>query len=260
MALPPAAKAAAAVRERLLAALTAHDLPGDAQGFDVLPHLEGRLRAMRAKTTPAGIGSVEFHVSFNDDGAILPQSEPRLEREIARHVRRLLRRRAIASAGANGEPAWSYTMHRLMLGMLRHAGIDPATTTIGSMAERRMLLDYMMQGTGLSMGALIVEDGRVDAATLHLDGFQYVGNGRTAAIVNAAIPESTVTSLVGRRLHQVIDHPAVARVGPIRIEEADLDGDHLTLVLEDVQDHVRRPPAGIDRSWRRIAYRPWWGD
>lgn len=244
------------IRARLDQALRLNDLPAEHRGFEIDAVAPGEIRGTRPRRTSAGEGSVVWTMTHSPFGEIHPDHESRLEREIGRHVRRLLRLEAVG----DDDPMWSYTMHRLMLGMFRCAGVDPVLTVSGPQEHRRMLLDYVTQDTPLSIGAIRVEDGRIDAATMHLAGIQFAGNGRVAVLLKADMAETLVSSLPGRRLHEVLDHPAVARAGPIRIQDADVQDGHLTLVVEEVQDHVRRPPKGADRRWRKAPYHPWWGD
>jgi hypothetical protein len=248
--------AIARVKARLDEALDTNGLPGDHAGFQVDVVETGSLKGVRPRSIATGETQSTWAMSHSPRGEIHPDHEARLDREIARHVRRLLRLQSIGDA----EPLWSYTMHRLMLAMFRHADVDPVLTVAGRHEHRRMLLDHVTQDTPLSVGAIKVEDGRIDAATLNLPGLQFAGNGRTAVLITADIPQTVVASLPGRRLRDVVDHPAVARAGPIRIEAADVQNGHLTLVVEDVQDHVRRPPTGADRRWRKAPYHPWWGE
>lgn len=246
--------AIARVKARLDEALRTSGLPGDHAGFQVDVVEAGSLKGTRPRRIEPGEAQSTWTMSHSPKGEIHPDHEARLDRQIARHVRRLLRLQSIGDA----DPHWSYTMHRLMLAMFRHADVDPILTMAGSLEHRHMLLDHVTQDTPLSVGAIRIEDGRIDAATLHLPGLQFAGNGRTAVLITADMPETMVASLPGRRLHEVVDHPAIARAGPIRIEDADVQNGNLTLVVEDVQDHVRRPPTGADRRWRKAPYRPWW--
>lgn len=184
--------------------------------------------------------------------------EEQLDREISRYVRRVLRQSAIASAGAGERhPAWSYTLHRVALGWLRNAGLDPMLAVGGERSDGGRAFRFLADQAGLGVGDLRVEDGRLDFSTITTgDRVQFVGRGRPALMVEIDIPETVVTAMPGRLLSEVLDHSCVHRAGSVRIEAADRSDGMVTIILRDTQEFLRRPPAGIDRRWRKIPFMP----
>lgn len=180
---------------------------------------------------------------------------------IERHARRTMRLRALRSAGQDGaEPTWSFTMHRMMRGFLMARGIDPAMAVARPDMDKagRDNLDFVMRYLGqqasVSIGRNLQEDGRLDFDSLLDDGIQIIGKGRPAILIEGSFPETVAASLPGRLVSEVVDHPAVRRAGPVRIEDADFSSGLLTIVMTDVQDFVRRPPKGFDRTWSRMRF------
>lgn len=188
------------------------------------------------------------------DGASLEQ----LDREIRRHARRTLRQHSLAKADVSDRaPPWSFTMHRLALGWFRHVSIDPVLAVGGPLSDAFKAFLYFSQEKGFATGTMLLEDGRMDFNSISTDGdIQLIGHGRPALLIEREVPETLVAGMTGRLVSEVIDHPAIRRAGPVRIEEAMYGDGLLTLALKDVQDFIRRPPVGTDRRWNAIPFDP----
>lgn len=247
---------------RISARLAEHGIEDGASGIGVDPGMNGTVLLHRARTTANGLVTGPTYLSLTGDPThpLDGRSIEALDLEIDRHVRRKLRLQSLAKAGIRHEeehPAWSYTIQRLALGWLRALDIDPALLTGGPKSDACRAVSILADQKGVSIGGLRIEDGRLDLSAISdSGGVQLIGHGRPALLVETEVPETLATSMQGRLVSEIIDHPATRRSGPVRIKEVDNREGLLTLVLDDVQDFIRRPPVGIDRRWRTIPYRP----
>lgn len=198
----------------------------------------------------------EYIPVMNESPWIADSDLEMIRRNVARHVRRHLRNRAIVTAGEEKEPQWSFTMHRLARAMLLEAGIDPALFIDWRETLRMRAISHLGEEAGMSIGQFTVEDGRIDMHSLRWRGLELGGRGKPFVIVDQPIPETLAHALVGRPLSEAISHPAVQRARPIRIERVDTNSEFTTFIIEDVQDFLRQPPVGTDRRWRRIPFMP----
>lgn len=258
-------RATAEARRIIARKLTAMGLADEVQGLHAVAGSIGDVLVYRTRTVAGGETTEAKHLTANGDpdqpldvGALRD-----LDTMIRRHARRTLRHRAIARTGHGGEePVWAHTMHRVMRRFVMEKGLDPAMMVAGpdqDDATRRNIdytLRYMADQSGLSLGKDRQEDGRLDFDSVIDGDIQIIGGGRPALLLGRTLPESFVAALPGRLLSEVIDHPAIRRAGPVRIEEAEGRPGLVTIVMADVQDFIRRPPAGFDRKWSRIRFTP----
>lgn len=204
---------------------------------------------------------VETHLSATGNASrpIDNRSMEALDRAIARHVRRNLRLQAI-SAGEDSPPVWSYTVHRLAKAWMLAKGMDPTMATGGPKGIGTTALKMLADQADVGLGAISCEDGRLDVVEMVQDGMVLLGKGRPTLLIEREVPETMAKAMVGRRLCQVLDHEVLRKAGPARIMEANVTEGVLQLILEDRQDHLRRPPIGADRRWNRIPFDPQPGD
>jgi len=221
---------------------------------------DGSIAVVRVRRTTSGETREMVHLQTTEDpdAPIDTTGLETLDREVHRCARRSLRNRAIEQQDFDQTepPRWSYTMHRLVMAVLREKDIDPLLLSDGWERLGGVVLRYMCEEARITLGAIVVEDGRIDPAALIVEGMEIVGHGRPAVILDDVLPATVVTTMAGRQLRDVLDHPAVRRAGPLRIEEAIHGDTYTTLILEDIQDFVRRPPKGVDRRWRSVPFKP----
>lgn len=221
---------------------------------------DGSIAVVRVRRTTSGETREMVHLQTTEDpdAPIDATGLETLDREVHRCARRALRNREIERRDFDQTepPRWSYTMHRLVMAVLREKDIDPLLLSDGWERLGGVVLRYLCEEARITLGAIVVEDGRIDPATLIVEGMEIVGQGRPAVILDYVLPATVVATMAGRQLREVVDHPAVRRAGQLRIEEAIHGDTYTTLVLEDVQDFVRRPPKGVDRRWRSVPFKP----
>ena len=182
---------------------------------------------------------------------------------MVRHCCRLARGwlRRIATGGAL--PAWSYTTHSLIAGILREASLSLRLLESGSQPDHAHVMRFLCDEKNISMGDIKEAGGRIDVSEIVPPNgrFTMAGKGRPYIMVpNVDLPNTVVQSLQGRRLRDVIKDPCIDRAGPVKIASAELlDGNDgmLLLVLEDRQVPITAIPRGTDRRWLRMPFHPW---
>lgn len=233
--------------------------PAAAAGLQAVAGSQGTVLIYRIRGTAEGDRCDAEHLGVTDDTRN-PLDEPAdhtLRVAVQRHVRRSLRNRMIADAGAPGsEPTWSFTMHRIARRWLMETGVDPAIATAGTVKQNEVdfLIGYMARQADLTVGKLHREDGRIGFEGI-IDGhLHFTDVSGPRIIVSRTLPDSMVGAMPGRLVSEVIDHHAVRKAGPVRIASARCEGGSLTLDLADTQDFIRRPPPGSDRAWASIPF------
>lgn len=184
-------------------------------------------------------------------------------RMLLRHCSRLARGWVRRIATGNDMPAWSYTTHSLIAGILREHGLSLALLRAGSNPAHVHVMQFLCDEKGISLGDIKEEGGRIDVSSITPPGaaFSMAGKGRPYITVSGvALPQSVIQSLAGQRLRDVVKDPCIERAGPVRIASAELlsgNDDMLLLVLDDHQVPVAKVPAGSDRRWLKMPFHPW---
>jgi hypothetical protein len=232
----------------------------DSPDMTLGPASGGMISVMRVRRGLDGEtrGIVHLHTVGGRGERLDDEARATLDRQMHRHARRLLRLEALRKADEDADtpPQWSYTMHRLMASALRARDIDPTFAAGGWRAMGGTVLRHLCDERNISIGDITVEDGRIDMSTMMMGDMMVIGRGRPAVVLERVLPETMIAQFAGRMLHEVVDHPAVVRAGPLRIRDVVADRGSTTLVLDDVQDFLRRPPVGTDRRWRRVPFKP----
>lgn len=188
---------------------------------------------------------------------------PNDEMMLVRHAARLARGWQRRAATGGTLPLWSYSVHRLVAGILTQHGLPIGLLEAASRDEHRSVMTFLSTEKGVTMSDVREQGGRIDVASItpKNDAFTMSGRGRPfITIPNVEMPYTIVQSLIGKRLSDVVKDPCIERAGPIRINGAELlDGANptLLLILADTQIAISRPPKGIDRSWLRMPFHPW---
>lgn len=248
--------------ERGLADLGMTDAFGGMMPGGLMPDYgtNGNLLIYRPRTRDGKLTSEPDYIGVLDREPWLSDADLQtLDRHVSRHVRRTLRERAIAKAVGeerDADPQWSFTMHRLARAMLLEVQLSPTMFINGRDRTWDLAIPMLAGEKGMELGAHHVEDGRVDLHSVSWRDLELVGKGRPCVVIDQTMPDTLAAALAGRLLSAAISHPAVNRAGPIRIVQADVRSTFTTLILEDVQDFVRRPPPGTDRRWTRVPFLP----
>lgn len=206
-------------------------------------------------------GSLALRVKAGDR---LDDDLARLEEMTRRTLRARARLRSIGGVEDVDHPApeWSFTLHRMMDGVLRNVGVDPLWL-IPPHHDRggRKMMDLAIEDTTVGISGITTEAGRIHIDVLKVDDEPRMllwenREGRGVRIA-AHLPDTVVMALAGSRLGDVFDHPLLAPAADSRIARAYLDGnvDLATVVLlEDDPVPVRNAPEGTDMRWTRMPY------
>lgn len=237
-----------------------HGVTDDGSLYPIPGSIEGTLLVYRTRNVD-GVETCEpDHLGFLEGDPWMSEAcQATLDRHVARHARRTLRMQAIGNMRGDTcdeGPLWSFTTHRLTRAALLEAGFDTSVLAEGRDEMQKNVIQALADASGVALQDYTVEDGRVDVHALSWRGLEIFGGGRPRIVIEHMIPETLAAALPGRPLSQVVSHPAVARAGPIRIIEVHPGPGLTTIILEDVQDHIRRPPPGTDRRWTRIPFMP----
>ena len=87
-----------------------------------------------------------------------------------------------------------------------------------------------------------------------MDRFQEGANARTLEMWTAKLPDSTLASVRGMRLDDVIEHPRMKGSGAT-IKSARNERGQTVLAIAAAQIALRDPPAGIGTPWMTITQR-----
>ncbi len=180
---------------------------------------------------------------------------------ITEHVERMMRMDQRMAAGlrtweSRGDPVWSMTIHRVVVGMLGHAAIEVhdlrAWTDIG---------DGVSAKRGMSMDHVVVDAGRI-----HPLGLGFAPRGGVEIRLTATIlandvrtcvmlpgirwPVAIMEGAAGRRLGEVLEAPGLDASCIVRsIEHDDAWGTRIVLEHDDVA--LAEAPEGMTTPWMR---------
>lgn len=165
------------------------------------------------------------------------------------------------------EPPWSFSISSATAATLRHLGVDPAALVGSGQAAdwgRLPRTDPEMPGIDVRMvgSRLLARSITIPAAGRAPAMFLDETTGLPALTVLAPLPDTLVIGCVGRRLGEVIEHPALPPAPVIvQMRQAPLGMPEVHLVFEDVRETVATPPReapewlGIgERSRRRPLF------
>ncbi len=249
------------IQEMIKDALDRHGIENDPDRFGVFYDHNGavkiRRECEREKSNGASEKQVQVYINCrpNPEEPLDGRSLHEVQRQIDRYVRRRVRLREIEKSGEE-RPLWSCSGHRLLISLFREADLSLRYAAEGQKSLAYEFFSYKASVEGIENNPLHSEDGRVDFETVRWKGISYIGGGRPCIRLDTQVPETILSALPGKLLQGLIDHPVIQKAKPIKIVEAAQDLDGLSIVMEDIQDPLQRPPKGISMKWARIPYHP----
>ena len=175
-------------------------------------------------------------------------------------------------------PYWALRAHRLGLLLAKHVGIrfkgdlvmnpvetDP-TAPMGKddgwkARSRRasneasrceISMNLLMQGDTLMFDNMRVIDKDADRSKT-LPVIITCSGETTSLLIPGDLPDTVMSSLIGRDVGEVVKHPAWRKGAGVRVIGAEMDRDDdgwLDLTLEPVFEWMADIPEGVDGSWR----------
>lgn len=242
--------------------LARYGIEDDPKRFGVIYDHNGAVKIRRECEREKSSGAKEIQVEVyincraNDQEPLDARSMREVRRQIDRYARRRLRLREIEK-DEKELPFWSYSSHRLLVALFQEAGLSLQYAAHGQQSLSYEYFDYGTQNAGIiQCSPPHIEDGRLDFATVQWKDISYIGGGRPCIRLDKHVPETILSTLPGRHLQDLIDHPAIKRAKPIKIEEVEQNMDGISIIMEDIQETLQKPPVGISKKWARIPYHP----
>lgn len=176
-------------------------------------------------------------------------------------IRHRLRQRALIQAGESEDarPAWSLTLPRVQMSVLRMLDIDPADHLPDVVALRDAL-----SGRGWN-GSFTMTDGDFHSAYMSSTGEAKLSIWwewpTRVRIEGVDLPNTAVQALKGRDLHNVIAMDFDIRAGPVKvlrstIDRNDFTGPEINLGIAPLRSTLAPVPRGVDRSWLSVPWVP----
>lgn len=176
-------------------------------------------------------------------------------------IRHRLRQRALRQAGEEEDayPAWSLTLPRVQVAVLRMLGIDPADHLPDVLALREAVSER-----GWS-GSFTMTDGDFHSAYMSSAGAEKLSiwwEWPTRVRVDGVdLPDTAVQALRGRELQDAIAMDFDMRAGPVKVLRSTIHRPTFTqpeinLRIAPLRTTLAPVPRGIDRSWLTVPWVP----
>lgn len=213
-----------------------------------------------------------MEAAIGRDGVPLPRLELRLDERL-RDIARLQRREEAVRSVRDDHfyPAWSFTIHAAIAGLLHHHGVDPATLT--RVGKRDFPLDQWeiaRMNLGIQTSPRHHEgDPRQPSMQAAMCGsrlmfrslafpslditIEEIAGRITLYLGQREMPETARLALRGRNVADVVAHPGLSGSDDVIITGVNRHAktNAIGLKLSDTRIPVAHAPGGVDVSWLR---------